>query len=378
MKEPPTLIDTKRLHRLLKRLLDIYSPSGKEEELLDFLYKYLKRRGLPVIRQEVDEGRYNLIVSPSGKEADFAFIGHVDTVTAFDLENFGCEEDGDMIRGLGASDMKGSCAAMIEAFTCLWEQGHRDIPIAVCLVVGEEEKGDGSEELVKDYHFPWAVIGEPTDLKPCLSHHGYLEIQLTTKGDRIHASLARQGRNAIQDMLQTILKISNYLERTRPEVVFNIRDLYSSGGGFVVPDGCEAFLDLHLPPDASVADLSKEMEALMVRERQDNPTLDAEIDFCTIHSGYELPEEGPLTEALKAVYEERFLPWNPIAFPSHSDANQLWLAGVKPVIVGCGQLEKAHSPEDSISFQQVITGAEIYLQLALRFLSSNHPKNKGQ
>ena len=248
MKVPPTLIDPKRLHRLLVRLLDIYSPSGKEEDVVDFLYRYLKRRELPVIRQEVDEGRYNLIISPSGKKADFAFIGHVDTVTAFDLDNFGCEEDGDMIRGLGAADMKGSCAAMIEAFTCLWEQGYRDIPVAVCLVVGEEEKGDGSEELVKDYRFPWAVIGEPTDLKPCLSHYGYLEIQLTTKGDRIHASLARQGRNAIQDMLQTILKISNYLERARPEVVFNIRDLYSSGGGFVVPDGCEAFLDPRMPP----------------------------------------------------------------------------------------------------------------------------------
>lgn len=159
MSETSSVIDTKRLHQLLKRLLDIYSPSGKEGEVVDFLYRYMKRRHLPVIRQEVDEGRYNLIVSPSGREADFAFLGHLDTVTAYDLEDVGSRQEGDVIRGLGAADMKASCAAMVESFTCLWEQGYRDIPLAIALVVGEEEDGDGAKALVKDYHFPWAVIG---------------------------------------------------------------------------------------------------------------------------------------------------------------------------------------------------------------------------
>lgn len=365
------VIDAKRLHQLLRRLLDIYSPSGKEEEVLDFLYRYMKRRQLPVIQQEVDEGRYNLIVSPSGREADFAFIGHLDTVTAYDLEDLASQQDGDMIRGLGAADMKGSCAAMVEAFTCLWEQGYRDIPLAIALVVGEEEEGDGAEELVKDYHFPWAIIGEPTDLKPCLSHYGYLEVQLMTRGDRLHASLARQGRNAVQDMLQTLLKVSQYLEKERSEIVYNIRDLYSSGGGFVVPDGCEAWLDLHLPAAAPVAEITMELEEIVARQQQENPSLDATIRFTTIHSGYELPEKGPVIGALKAVYLERLLPWEPLAFPSHSDANQLWSAGVKPLVLGCGQLEKAHSPEETISFQQVVMASEIYLQLALKLLSSH-------
>jgi len=371
MSATSSLIDAKRLLQLLKRLLDIYSPSGKEEEVVDFLYRYLKRSRLPVIRQEVDEGRYNLIVSPSGREADFAFIGHLDTVTAYDLEDLGSQQDGDIIRGLGAADMKGSCAAMVEAFTCLWETGYWDIPLAIALVVGEEEEGDGAEELVKDYHFPWVIIGEPTDLKPCLSHYGYLEIQLTTRGDRLHASLARQGRNAVQDMLQTLLKVSNYLERDRPEVVYNVRDLYSSGGGFVVPDGCEAWIDLHLPAAAPVAEITMELEEVVAREQQENPSLNATIRFTTIHSGYELPEKGPVIGALKAVYLERFLPWEYLAFPSHSDANHLWSAGVKPVMLGCGQLEKAHSPEETISFQQVVTVSEIYLQLALKLLPSH-------
>lgn len=55
-----------------------------------------------------------------------------------------------------------------------------------------------------------------------------------------------------------------------------------------------------------------------------------------------------------------------LAFTSHSDANQLWTAGVKPVILGCGRLEKAHSPDEDVSFEQVLGAAEIYFQTAAR------------
>jgi len=366
MREAPLQVNARRLRRLLKRLLDIYSPSGKEEDVVDYLHAYMKRLGMPVVRQEVDENRENLILSLSGPEAEMAFIGHVDTVSAYELEDFGAEEEGDVIRGLGAADMKGACAAMIEAFTCLAERGIREAPLALALVVGEEEKGDGAGELVKDYHFPWAVIGEPTDLKPCLKHYGYLEIRLNTRGRRLHASLANKGGNAVELMLRILLRLSRYLEQENAELIYNIRDLYSSGGGFVVPDGCEAWVDVHLPPTAPVSEICLEIEELVSRERLAVPSIEASVHFTTVHGGYELPERGRVIEALKACFAECAMAWEPLAFPSHSDANQLWTAGVKPIILGCGKLEKAHSPDEEVSFQQVLGAAELYLQTATR------------
>lgn len=359
-------VQSKRLRRLLKRLLDIYSPSGKEEDIVDYLYGYMKRAGLPVQRQEVDENRHNLVVSLSGRESEAAFIGHIDTVPAYELEDFGAEEEGDLIKGLGAADMKGACAAMIEAFTCLAEHGVTEAPLALALVVGEEEKGDGAEALVKEYHFPWAIIGEPTDLKPCLRHYGYLEIRLNTQGRRVHASMARKGGNAVEQMLRILLRLSRYLEQEHKGLIYNIRDLFSSGGGFVVPDGCEAWVDVHLPPTAPVSEISLQIEELLSRERHASPPVESSVHFTLVHSGYELPERGPVIEALKASFSDRALPWEPLAFPSHSDANQLWMAGVKPIILGCGRLEKAHSPEEQVSFEQVLAAAEIYLHTAAR------------
>ncbi len=266
--KPSAGIKARRLRKLLHRLVDIYSPSGKEEEILHFLCGYLKRHGLPVIMQPVDTNRYNLVVNPSPDAAAAVFVAHVDTVVAYDLDHLGCVEKGDIIGGLGAADMKGGCAAMIEAWISFMEAASSPPPVALALVVGEEEEGDGAQKLVKEYHFPWALIGEPTDLHPCLAHYGYIEVQLTATGRRMHASLANQGRNPVETMLQLLLKISHFLASEHPELVYNIRDLSSARAGFAVPERCNAWLDIHLPPTAPLGEISAEIEEILYREKQ--------------------------------------------------------------------------------------------------------------
>jgi acetylornithine deacetylase len=358
-------IKRRRLHHLLRRLIDIYSPSGKEEELLDYLHSTLKRHGLPVTQQAVDSHRYNLLVIPPEQEPRLLLVGHVDTVVAYDLEHFAHSEAGGAMAGLGAADMKGGCAAMIEAFLALWESGIRRLPVALALVVGEEEDGDGARRLIKELHVPWALIGEPTNLAPCLSHHGYLELQIVTRGKRMHASLANRGLHPVEAMLQVLLKVSQYVRDVRPNIVYNIRELESSPAGFAVPERCEAWLDFHVPPSAPLGDITLDIEEIIAAEQQGNPSFDGVFRFVTIHAGYSLPEKGLIVESLKRTFAQRSLPWQPQPFPSHSDANLLWAAGIKPILLGCGELEKAHSPEESVSLSQVELAAEIYLDLML-------------
>jgi len=365
MPDTHTAFNPGRLKKLLHRLVDIYSPSGKEEEILHFLNGYLKRHGLPVLCQPVDDKRHNLVILPPEQEVRLALVGHLDTVTAYDLNDYGYVEQGDQIRGLGTADMKGGCAAMVEAYLTLHESGHSGAPVALCLVVGEEEEGDGAERLVEDYHFPWAIVGEPTDLRPCLSNYGYVEVQISTFGKRLHASLANMTENPIQAMLRLMLRISRYVEEQRPQLVYNIRDLLSSQSGFAVPEHCEAWLDVHLPPGSPIGTIATELEELVLREREGNPRYDAELRIMTIDDGYELPEKGHMIDALKAVYARQSIPWESQPFRSHSDANQLWAAGVKTILLGPGKLEMAHAPEESVSFQQICVATELYLDLLM-------------
>ncbi|MBN2284004.1 MAG: M20/M25/M40 family metallo-hydrolase [Deltaproteobacteria bacterium] len=353
-------VQPRRLRKLLKRMIDIYSPSGKEEELLAYLSSYLKRQGLPVMRQEVDDSRYNIVVHPPSGDACLCLVGHLDTVVAYDLDQYGYDTEEDRVTGLGAADMKGGCAAMIEAYMAAWETLSGRVPAALALVVGEEEDGDGAQRLVEEYHFPWAIIGEPTNLMPCLGHYGYLEIQLVTRGTRAHASLANRGKNPVEAMLRVLLALTSHIEKKRPRLVCNIRELYSSPAGFVVPDRCEVWIDVHMPHDAPVGAITVELEEVVAEEQKRNADLETSLSYSTINAGYDIPEKGTLVQVLKDVFRERSLPWSPQVFRSHSDAGILWEAGIKPLILGPGGIEQAHAPEESVSFEEVLRAAVLY------------------
>ena len=122
----------------------------------------------------------------------------------------------------------------------------------------------------------------------------------------------------------------------------------------MVPDTCEAWLDLHLPPDSRIDVLKAELERLVEAAGQSIPGLDAYIRFEETSSGYRISHERPLVKKLKEAYQNASLPWEPQDFRSHSDGNVLWIAGVDPIILGPGRLEAAHTPEEATSFQQVV------------------------
>ena len=368
----PDRIKPLRLKKHLQRLVDIYSPSGKEGDVLDFVKGYLRRRDLPVLIQTVDDDRYNIIVAPVDTDIQLAFLGPLDTVSAPDLDNYGFSEQGDLVKGLGTADMKGGCAAMLESFLTLWESGYSVASGALCLVVGEEENGDGAEKLMKSYHFPWAIIGEPTDMIPCFQSYGYVEIQVSVRGRRQHASLAKRRHNAIEVMLQTMLRLTHHLETEHPQITYNIRDLFSSRSGFAVPERCEAWLDLHLPPAAPIGKILTGLEDIVVKNKDNRNNIETLFRNATIAAGYELPEKGPIVDAIMNAFQQRSIPWSSNAFQSHSDANQIWASGVKPVILGPGKLEQAHSQDESVSFQQVCLAAEIYLDIMQKVSLSPH------
>ena len=204
-------IDTDRLRRTFLDLLEIYSPSGKEEDIQLYLEDILNRAGFVVQRQEVEEDRYNLLVTMGEGDPVLYLVGHVDTVPAWDLETFGAREDGGIISGLGSADMKGGCAAMVEAFLALagaLKPTERP-SVGLLLAVGEEENGDGSAAFLEQCRPPWVVIGEPTGLAACFAHYGYLEAGFVTRGLRSHSSLPELGHNAVESMLRSLLLLGN-------------------------------------------------------------------------------------------------------------------------------------------------------------------------
>jgi len=362
-------IDPARLRRTFLELLEIYSPSGKEEDIQLYLEELLCGAGFTVERQNVEEDRYNLRVTMGEGEAQLYLVGHVDTVPAWDLEELGPKEEGNLIRALGSADMKGGCAAMVEAWLALaealepWERP----AVGLLLVVGEEENGDGSATFLASCHPPWVVIGEPTGLCACFAHYGYLEAGFVTNGLKSHSSLPELGHNAVESMLRVLLHLGNdsLFNRGQTEIVYSIRELHSSRHGFVVPDRCEAWIDLHLPPDRDPVLLMQSIREISATAYRYIPGLDLRVDFDFASSGYNLGTDHPVARQLEQIYATLGLHLKLDAFRSHSDGNLFFAAGSRPLILGPGALETAHTPDEQVAFDEVLAAARIYAGLCL-------------
>jgi acetylornithine deacetylase len=362
-------IDPKRLKKTLLDMLDIYSPSGKEEDIQLYLEERLSQAGFEVERQEVEEERYNLRVTMGRGEPRLYLAGHVDTVPAWDLEEFGAREEGNLIFGLGSADMKGGCAAMVEAWLALalaLPEEERP-PVGLILAVGEEENGDGSARFLESCRPAWAVIGEPTGLSACFAHYGYLEAGFVTHGRKSHSSLPELGHNAVESMLRVLLHLGNnsLFNREQSEIVYSIREMRSSQKGFVVPDRCEAWIDLHLPPDRDPASLEQAIRQIVAGADNYIPGLDLNLDFDFASSGYNLGTDNHLAQRLREVYPRLGLALKMDAFRSHSDGNLFYAAGCRPLILGPGALEVCHTPEEQVAFPEVLAAARIYAALCL-------------
>lgn len=361
-------IDGAQVRQTLIDMVDIYSPSGKEEDIQLYIEDRLKTAGLEVTRQVVEEERYNLLATMGEGEPVMFLVGHVDTVPAWNLEEYFAEEEWGVVRGLGAADMKGGCAAMLEAWLALSALPENERPcVGLLFVVGEEENGDGSARFLEETKPPWVVIGEPTSLSPCLSHYGYLEVALTTQGRRTHSSLPELGHNAVESMLRFLLLLGRepLFDRDKTQIVYSIREMSSSRAGFVVPDQCETYIDLHLPPGMSPESVQQAIRACMEKAGSLIPGLNMTLSFAFSAQGYDLEDYGRFSEVFDDVYTQLNLPLRFNPFRSHSDGNLFFVAGCRPLILGPGSLETAHTADEQTSLSEVEAAARIYAALCL-------------
>jgi acetylornithine deacetylase len=365
-----SLLDKTRLQQNLVKLVNEYSPSYAETDAVEALADILKSHGIVPLLQPVGSGsdkneddRHNLIIRMGQAPYSLLLIGHIDTIDLWHEGSHRARIVDDRLYGLGAADMKGGCAAMLEAVLALHES-RLPLKHGLCVgfVVGEEQYGDGSKALRETIQAPLVILGEPTGLSPCLSHYSYLEIRLNGKGLRAHAALPEIGANAIHAVLSWLLKIldesqalsySDYLS-------INPREIQGGEPSFVVPDSCEAHIDIHLPPDVGMTDIiniiEKTRSAVLASHRE------IKLDFEQVFwaDGYSIDEKDQRLIRLRDAFSKVELAWEPDVFRSHSDACLFKPPESVPVVCGPGDLSVAHRREEFVQIPEIEGAARLY------------------
>ena len=182
--------------------------------------------------------------------------GHLDTVPA--NGNQEPKLEGDTVWGLGASDMKGGLAVMLELAATVREPA---VDVTWCFYA-REEIGRADSGLVELWQErpellagDAAILGEPTGALVEAGCQGTMRVQITLRGVRAHTARPFAGRNAIHRLVPLLQRVAEWPGR---EVVLDgctyaeqLQAVAVEGGvaANVVPDEARLTLNHRYAPD---------------------------------------------------------------------------------------------------------------------------------
>jgi acetylornithine deacetylase/succinyl-diaminopimelate desuccinylase len=363
---------------------------NRESDVAEFIYDYCKKNGLEVEFQKVEGKRRNVIAKlrGNGTGKSLIFSGHTDTVPPYEMtiEPFSGEIKDGYVLGRGANDMKGAVACMITAMINIKNKGEvlgGDIILAAA--VGEEEKSDGTEHVVKSgITADGAIVGEPSNYGYALGHRGLEWLEIRIEGKVAHGGIPELGINAISKAAKLIRKIEEELmpklkERQNEWMGPSVMNFGLIKGGTQpssVADSCIIQIDRRYLPEENVKSVIKEYQDIINELREEDPEFKAEI----VRMDSNLMDEydhapliaQPNSEIAKTVYGvlkdfnnkepniEKRRGW--------TDAGVLSTYGKIPTVVtGPGDLKYSHAKDEKIPVADLVNYVDIYAKIAEEF-----------
>ncbi len=351
-----------RLANLILHLASIPSESGREGRVLRFIAQSLEAIGLPFHWQRVPGCPPNLLV-PFHPEPRVLLATHVDTVP-LSLGLFPPRQEGSRLLGVGVCDAKAGVALLLALAEEL-RKARLAPPLCLAFLVDEENEGRGSATLAAEYFFPYAVVLEPTRLTIAIAEGGSVEFEVEVRGRAVHGSLAFRGENAIERAMELIsgLKRLSFLYEEHPLVGpagFNI-EKFSGGDGLLrVPDRAELEIEFRILPSQNLSEILAEIETYF----RSFPEVTYRIK--DISEAFSLRKDSFIVKHLAEAYT-RALGAQAIfsGMPSWTDAAHLVSAGTEAVVFGPGDLTLCHTPEETISVEEVEEAFRVLWELAI-------------
>ena len=252
---------------LTRDLVAIPSVSHDEAAIVDWLEVELG--AVPWL--DVERVGLNLVARTHlGRPTRVLLAGHTDTVPV--NGNAVPRVEGDVLWGLGATDMKAGLAVMVELARTVAEPA---VDVTYVFYAGEEVAAvhNGLGHLFRDrpdlLEADVALLGEPTDAIIEAGCQGTLRLQVTLRGARSHTARPWMGRNAIHRLGRVLAAVEAHPAR-EPEIDGcrfreSLQAVAVTGGvaANVVPDLATLTLNHRFAPDRSAAEAEAAVRAVL-------------------------------------------------------------------------------------------------------------------
>lgn len=261
-------------YKILKDLVSFNTIKDKEnQKIINYIEEYLVN-----LNFKTEHKGKNLIMS-IGKKAKLGFLGHTDTVeyiSGWNTNPFELTKIEDRLYGLGACDMKGGVAAMLQAVAEI-DFGKMKYGMKLYFTYDEEIGFGGIYEIVKSNEkFPENMIfGEPTDNEILVGSKGLLEYEFKFNGIKAHSSNPDKGKSANMNAVKFLYELSEfYNEKIKIFKDFNYEIPYTTmnvgliNGGSAknsVSANCYVSIDFRIANKNQMEVIKKKIEELSLK-----------------------------------------------------------------------------------------------------------------
>jgi LysW-gamma-L-lysine carboxypeptidase len=368
---------------LLTRMLEIYSPSGKEKEISDFLVREMEKLGFRVWKDEVG----NVIGEIGEGKPVVLLCGHMDTVEGY----IPVRLEGDKLYGRGAVDAKASLAAMIVAASSFVKEGFPG-KILVVGVVDEEGEGTGIKHLVKGEISPdYAIFGEPSGVGNIVfGYKGLLNLKITCETPTGHSASPWLFDNAIEksmELWRQIRRLHLPEERLRSRFYSITSCLMKIEGGnasssSMVPSKCDIHVQLRIPPQLTPQRVFNEVKKRIERFKATNPKVSVKMEVEGSDYAFEADRRSLIVRALSWAIRKTTLNYASLKRKTGTgDMNILGNALKIPVVTyGPGDSRLDHTPNEHIDLKEYLTSIQVYRKALMKLpelLEKRRARNLG-
>ena len=349
------------------------------QPVIDRLAERLEAGGWRVELIEVPDkpGKTNLLATLGRGDGGLVLSGHTDTVPCdpqlWSSDPFALAERDNRLYGLGTADMKSFLALAMTACAGI-DTAALKAPLMLLATADEESSMAGARALVAagQPKARFAVIGEPTGLKPVRMHKGILMEAIRVEGRSGHSSDPSLGANALEGMHQIIAALLGWRERLQaqssdaafavPVSTMNLGHIRGGDNPNRICGSCELHIDVRMLPgldrQALRADLRKESRDAVTNDQ-------LVVDFDALFDGVDPMLTPPESELVRAAEQLTGSPAEAVAFAT--EAPFLANLGMEVVVLGPGHINQAHQPDEYLELGQIPRSIEILQALIQRF-----------
>ncbi len=367
--------------RFLTNLLGIYSPSGKEQDIANFLALEMKNMGFEVGIDTIG----NVIGVVGDGEPVILLCGHMDTVAGHMPLRI---EEG-KIYARGAVDAKGPLAAMVMAAVAASKDPNFKGKILIASVVEEEATSKGVRHLItQGIEADYAVFGEPSGVENItVGYKGQIQLKIVVKTETGHASTPWLYDNALEKAYELWEKIKSACafpsidpqETPFTSITVCLVKMVGGEGNSVIPFEAEMMLDVRVPIQFTTAQVYDKMMKIIGNYQNANPEVNIKASVQDTVEPFEANKSSPLVHVISSsVRKVLNRPATLLRKTGTGDMNLLGKAMNLPIVTyGPGDSHLDHTVDEHIEIQEYLNAIAVYKETILK-LAELHNKNNSQ